>query len=222
MRGLWAIVAVSGVALLAGCAGRAAREPVVPATGGSARPAVSLAGEWQLDLRASGRAAMPGGVASMGGVRGGFDGGGGRSGGMPQGRMPTPAARDSLLRRDSLARDSVMAEFGRLVIGQADSALTFAQGRRPPLVVYTDWRETRIPGRHGPNDVTFVTGQWVGTRFDVRRVLPSRTVVVERFELSRDGRRLLVTTRVVERGHERGEILPREGTKVYNRASAAP
>jgi len=114
----------------------------------------------------------------------------------------------------------VRAEFGRLVIEQTDSALTFTQGRSAPLTVYTDWRETRILGRYGPGDVTFVTGQWKGTRFEVRRALPSRTVVVDSYELSRDGRQLIVTTRIAEKSDERGEILPREGRRVYTRAPA--
>ena len=198
MRGLRTIVVMTGAALSASCAGRSAPGRAAPTGSGPARPVVSLAGEWQLDVRSARRLVPERGPMRMG------------------------AGRDSLLRRDSLVRDSLRAEFGRLVIAQADSALTFTQGRRAPLVVYTDWRETRIPGRHGPGDVTFVTGQWVGSRFEVRRVLPSRTAVVERFELSRDGRRLLVTTRIAERGRERGEILPREVTRVYARAAAAP
>ena len=216
--------AVFGAALLAACASQQSRETVLapqaaPGGTGSAPATVSLAGTWQLDVRASGRFMSGRGMMPMDAGRGGF---GGRSGGYPQGGTSTRAGRDSLLARDSLARDSVRAEFGRLVIEQSDSALFFTQGRQAPLLVYSDWRETRIPGVHGPWDVTFVTGRWDGTRFDVRRVLPSRTVVVERYEVSREGSRLSVTTRVAERGTERGEILPREGTRVYNRAPAAP
>jgi hypothetical protein len=130
------------------------------------------------------------------------------------------ASRDSMQLRDSLARDSVRAQFGRLVIERSDSAFTFRQGQTEPLVVFTDWRETRILGRNGPGDVTFVTGQWNGSRFEVRRALPSRTVVIESYEVSRDGHQLTVTTRIAEKSDERGELLPREGRRVYARVPA--
>jgi len=217
--------AVFGAALLAACASQQSRETApapqaAPGGAGSAPATVSLAGTWQLDLRASGRFMSGRGMMPMDAGRGGVGGGmGGRSGGYPPAGTGPRGGRDSLLARDSLARDSVRMEFGRLVIEQSDSALVFTQGRGAPLLVYTDWRETRIPGVHGPWDVTFVTGRWDGARFEVRRALPSRTVMVERYELSSDGSRLSVTTRVAERGTERGEILPREGTRVYARVA---
>ncbi|MGD0484292.1 MAG: hypothetical protein ABSB58_06515, partial [Gemmatimonadales bacterium] len=162
---------------------------------------------------------MEGSRGGFGGQPGGMGGGfGGRGGGYPQGGSGSRAARDSLQVRDSLARDSARVEFGRLVIERSDSAFTFTQGQSAPLVVYTDWRETRILGRNGPGDVTFVTGQWNGSRFEVRRALPSRTVVVESYEVSRDGRQLTVTTRIAEKSDERGELLPREGRRIYTRA----
>ena len=133
-----------------------------------------------------------------------------------------PAVEAGPLPQDSLARDSIMRELGRLVIAQTDTALTFTVGRAAPLTVFTDWRETRIPGRYGPWDVTFVTGQWHGTRFEVRRVLPSHTVIVESYALSRNGRQLTVTTRIAEKSDEGGEILPREGRRVYDRVMAPP
>jgi hypothetical protein len=217
------MTAVLGAALVAACASQPVRQEALapragPAGAGSVAPSVGLAGTWQLDLRASGRFMSPRGGPGGGAGAGGF---GGRQGGYPQGATGGGAGRDSLQARDSLARDSLRAEFGRLVIEQADSALTFTQGRQAPLLVYGDWRETRIHGRHGAWDVTFVTGRWAGSRFDVRRVLPSRTVVVETYEVSRDGRTLTVTTRIAERSDERGEILPREGRRVYNRVVAA-
>jgi hypothetical protein len=218
--------------LAAACASAPAREAemapqVGPGGSGSASASVSLAGAWRYDERATGRSVSERGGMPMEGPRGGFGGqpggmggGYGGRGGYPQGGSASRAARDSMQVRDSLARDSVRAEFGRLVIEQTDSALTFTQGRSAPLTVYTDWRETRIAGRYGPGDVTFVTGQWKGGRFEVRRALPSRTVVVESYELSRDGRQLVVTTRIAEKSDERGELLPREGRRVYTRAPA--
>ncbi len=217
--------------LLAACAHQPARENVLaprsaPGGGGAAARAGDFSGTWQLDARATGRMggydrggpAMGGRGGFPGGGGGGF-GGGGRPGGYPrgdEGRM----GRDTLP-RDSLVRDSLMREMGRLVIVQTDSALTFTVGRAEPLTVYADWRETRIPGRYGPDDVTFVTGAWRGARFEVRRVLPSHTVVIESYELSNDGSQLIVTTRVAQKSDERGEILPREGRRVYARAPAA-
>lgn len=213
------------VALLAvGCMRQPARQSVLsprgaPGGGGQAARSQDLSGVWQLDARATGRA---GGFdrGPMVGSRSGFPGGGGfggRPGGFPRegvGGMP----RDSLP-RDSLARDSVLKAMGRLLIAQTDTALTITVGRSAPLTVYTDWRETRIPGRYGPSDVTFVTGSWNGSRFEVRKALPSRTVIVESYELSNDGMQLIVTTRIAERSDERGELLPREGRRVYNRAA---
>jgi hypothetical protein len=225
------LLALAGALLLAACgAQQGSRDTALapqqlPGGAGAAPPSVSLAGTWQLDLRASGRMVDARGMPveaprpGFGGRPGGGGGYGGRPGGYPRDDAPGRAGRDSLP-RDSLARDSVMREMGRLVIEQADSALTFTQGRSAPLLVYTDWRETRIPGRYGPWDVTFVTGSWHGTRFDVRRVLPSRTVLVESYEVSNDGARLTVTTRIAHRGDERGEILPREGRRIYNRATS--
>jgi hypothetical protein len=218
--------------LLAACARPGLREAEVapqqvPGGSGAAPRSVSLAGTWQLDLRATGRSVdargmpMEGSRPGFGGRPGGGGGYGGRPGGYPQGESGGRAGRDSALARDSLARDSVRAEYGRLVIEQTDSALTFTQGPSTPLLVYTDWRETRIAGRYGPGDVTFVTGSWHGTRFEVRRVLPSRTVLVESYEVSNDGTRLTVTTRIAEKSEERGEILPREGRRIYNRATTS-
>jgi hypothetical protein len=203
-----------------------------PGGSGSASASVSLAGTWRFDERASGRPMSERGAMPMDGPRGGFGGQpggmggggggfGGRGSGYPQGGSGSRASRDSLQARDSLARDSLRAEFGRLVIERSDSAFTITQGRSAPLLVYTDWRETRIAGRNGPGDVTFVTGQWNGSRFDVRRALPSRTVVIESYEVSRDGSRLTVTTRIAEKSDERGELLPREGRRVYGRVAAS-
>ena len=218
-------VLAAGVALAA-CAHRPARESVLapqtaPGGTGSAARSNDLSGTWQLDLRATGRLGGYDRGGPMAGTRTGFPGGGGfggRTGEYP--REPGEGMRRDSLPRDSLARDSVMRELGRLVIAQTDTALTFTAGRGEPLTVYTDWRETRIPGRYGPDDVTFVTGSWQGARFEVRRVLPSHTVVVESYELSKDGSQLVVSTRIAERGDERGEILPREGRRVYTRAAA--
>lgn len=248
MNGLWSAVSgtrytvrgarhavLAALVLLAGCASAPAREAAMapqagPAGSGSASASASLAGTWQFDERATGRSMGERGGMPMAGPHGGFGGrpggiGGGGFGGQPgypQGGYGSRADRDSLQRLDSLARDSIRAQFGRLVIAQTDSALTFTQGRSAPLLVYTDWRETRIPGRYGPGDVTFVTGQWKGTSFEVRRVLPSRTVVLESYEVSRDGSRLTVTTRIAEKSEERGELLPREGRRVYGRVAASP
>jgi hypothetical protein len=218
---------LAAAALLAGCASQPARESVLsprtaPGGNGSAQRSVSLAGTWQLDLRATGRSGYDRG-AQMPAGRTGFPGGGGggypgRPGAYPR-DDPERMRRDSLP-RDSLARDSVMREMGRLVIEQTDSALTFTMGKSASLTVYADWRETRIPGRYGPSDVTFVTGAWRGARFEVRRALPSRTVLIESYEVSNDGAQLTVTTRVAQKSDERGEILPREGRRIYNRAPA--
>jgi hypothetical protein len=215
--------------LLAACAHQPAREAVLAPQGapggrGAASRSVDLSGTWQLDARSTGRE-MPydrGGM--MPGTRVGMPGGGsfgGRTGGYPRDGLDERMRRDSLP-QDSLARDSIMRELGRLVIAQTDTALTFTVGRAAPLTVFTDWRETRIPGRYGPWDVTFVTGQWHGTRFEVRRVLPSHTVIVESYALSRNGRQLTVTTRIAEKSDEGGEILPREGRRVYDRVMAPP
>lgn len=217
---------VAAAALLAACAGRAGYDEglaprLVPGGNGSAQASADLSGTWQLDARESARlAGGDRGGPTYGGRAGlpGSGGYGGRAGGYPGGMPEQRMARDSLP-RDSLARDSVMREMGRLVVVQTDTALTFTVGRSAPLLVFTDWRETRIPGRYGPRDVTFVTGSWKGRRFEVRRALPSRTVIVESYEVSNDGARLTVTTRIAERGGERGEILPREGRRVYTRAA---
>jgi len=229
VRGARSALLVALSVLAAACASAPARESAMPPQAGpggngSASASVSLAGSWQFDERATGRPMNARGGYPMEGPRGGFGGQPGMGGGfggrgnLPRGGYGDRAARDSMQFRDSLTRDSVRAEFGRLVIEQSDSELVFTQGRSAPLTVYTDWRETRIPGRHGPGDVTFVTGQWKGTRFEVRRALPSRTVVLESYELSRDGRQLTVTTRIAEKSEERGELLPREGRHVYSRA----
>jgi hypothetical protein len=231
-RRWWGVRTVLGSAaaaalLLAACAHQPARETALapraaPGGSGAASRSVDLSGTWQLDARSTGRQ-MPydrGGM--MPGTRVGLPGGGGfggRPGGYPRGDLDERMRRDSLP-SDSLARDSIMREMGRLVIAQTDTALTFTVGRAAPLTVFTDWRETRIPGRYGPWDVTFVTGQWNGTRFDVRRVLPSHTVIVESYELSRDGRKLTVTTRIAEKSDEGGELLPREGRRIYDRVAA--
>ena len=221
--------------LAAACASAPAREEAMspqagPGGSGSASASVALAGTWQFDERATGRPMSERGGMPMESPRGGFGGQpggmggggfGGRGSGYPQGGSGSRASRDSLLARDSLARDSLRAEYGRLVIERSDSAFTFTQGRSGPLVVYTDWRETRIPGRNGPGDVTFVTGEWKGAHFDVRRALPSGTVWVESYEVSRDGSRLTVTTRIAEKSEERGELLPREGRRVYGRVAAS-
>ena len=222
---------VLGIALLlAACAQPGSRDTAVapqqaPGGTGAAAPSVSLSGTWQLDLRATGRMVdargmpMEGQRPGFGGRPGSGGGYGGRPGGYPRDDAAGRAGRDSLP-RDSLARDSVIKEMGRLVIEQTDTALTFTQGRGGPVLVYTDWRETRIPGRYGPGDVTFLTGSWHGTRFEVRRVLPSRTVLVESYEVSNDGARLTVTTRIAHKSDERGEILPREGRRIYTRATS--
>lgn len=219
--------AAASALLLAACARQPAREDALapraaPGGAGTASRSVDLSGTWQLDPRSAGRASPYDRGGMTPGTRVGMPGGGGlggRTGGYPRGDLDERMRRDSLP-RDSLARDSIMRELGRLVVVQTDTALTFTVGRAAPLTVYTDWRETRIPGRYGPWDVTFVTGQWNGTRFDVRRVLPSHTVIVESYERSRDGRQLTVTTRIAEKSDEGGEILPREGRRVYNRVVA--
>lgn len=217
---------LAAVVLLGACARPQSRESVLsprtaPGGNGQAPRSIDLSGTWQLDLRATGRMGGYDRGGAMPGGRVGFPGGGGyggRPGGLP--REDADRMRRDSLPRDSLARDSVLREMGRLAIAQTDTALTFTTGRSAPLTVYTDWRETRIPGRYGPSDVTFVTGTWRGTRFEVRRVLPSRTVLVDSYELSKDGNQLVVTTRVAERSEERGEILPREGRRIYTRAPA--
>ncbi len=222
-------VRVAGVLLavaLAACARRATYEtPLAPqgVSGGRGQAArtIDLSGTWQLDERATGRLGMGERGAPMYGGRAGFPGGGygGRPGGYPGAGGDPRMSRDSMMRGDSLARDSVRRELGRLVIAQTDTALTFTVGRSAPLTVDTDWRETRIPGRYGPQDVTFVTGAWNGSHFEVRRVLPSHTVLIDSYEVSNDGARLTVTTRIAERSEERGEILPREGRRIYTRAA---
>ncbi len=210
---------------LAGCAHQPVRESAVaprtsPGGSGSAAASVDLSGTWQLDARATGRLGYDRGGPMPGG-RGGFPGGGGFGGGRPGGfpRDYGEGMRRDSLPRDSLARDSIMREMGRLVIAQTDTALTLTVGRAAPLTVYTDWRETRIPGRYGPSDVTFVTGSWHDGQFEVRRVLPSRTVLVDSYELSKDGKQLIVSTRIAEKSDEGGEILPREGRRIYTRAT---
>ena len=217
-----------GAAALSACAQQGSRDASVaprlaPGGGGTTgatgtqAAATNLSGTWRYDVRQSG---MGNRGIPMDASRGGFSGGGGfggRTGGRPGGAFPGDERRDSLP-RDSLARDSVMREMGRLVIEQTDTALTITVGRAAPLTVYTDWRETSIPGRYGPSDVTFVTGSWKNGRFEVRKVLPSRTVIVESYEISRDGRQLTVATRIAERSEERGELLPREGRRVYTKA----
>ena len=221
VRALALALAAAG---LAACAAQGAHEAAVapsagPGGNGTAAATANLAGTWQLDPRQSGMGGRgaPMDAAYPGGYPGGMAGGG-RFGGRPGFGADRRESRDSLA-RDSVARDSLMRAMGHLEIVQTDTTLTFTAGRAAPLTVFTDWRETRIPGRYGPGDVTFVTGSWKAGRFEVRRVLPSRTVVVESYEVSRDGKQLTVTTRIAERSEEQGELLPREGRRVYNKVT---
>jgi len=202
--------------------------------------AAVLSGTWEFDPRASdqpdranggGRGGMEGGRR---GGRGGF-GGGGRggypgAGGMPGsgGDFPGSAGMpgregDSGGGRSAAGRggerrggfDSTLAAPRRLVLAQTDSSLTITRPGGASATLYFDGRTVYVPDPRGEGQ-TEVNGLWHNKRFEVRRSLANGRSVMETYELSKDGTKLTVRSRMG--GGEREQAGP-EIRRVYDRVA---
>jgi hypothetical protein len=148
---------------------------------------------------------MPGGRGGMPGVGrgspGAMPGGGGRPDGAPGERGGEGGGA------------AIVGASPRLFVTQTDSSVTFARPNGAAFTLYFDGREVLVPGRT-EDDAIQVSGRWRGKRFEVRREISTLRSVTESFELSSDGRKLTVRTRI--RGQEAGAELP-EMRRVYDR-----
>jgi len=209
-----ASVALALALLAAACSHQGPREfDVTPQAESQAppeAPAANLAGTWQFNPRESdqpGQSAR-GGMSGMPG--GGGRGGSGGRGGIPGGGRPegAPGARGG-----EGGSAAIVGASPRLVVTQTDSAVTFARPNGVAFTLYFDGREVTVAGR--TEDEAFqVSGRWRGKRFEVRREISTQRTVTESFELSSNGTKLTVRTRIS--GQEAGASLP-EMRRVYDR-----
>ncbi len=221
-----------------------ASEERVPAPG---PVAADLAGNWEFNPRESDQpGANRGGGGGGGGGRGGVGGGrrpgmGGRggfpgSGGMPGtggdypgsgGMPPRPDAGGSGGRSGGGGgradggrggRDSTMAGgvAWRLQLAQTDSTLTITRAGGNALTLFFDGRTVYAAAPRGESQ-NEVSGRWNRKRFEVRRSLADGRTVIESYELTANGTRLSVRTKVT--GGERSEYAPPEIRRVYDRVA---
>jgi hypothetical protein len=213
--------------LLSACAHKPAQEfDIAGQPAPRAAPGVSFAGTWtynpddsdQPRLGAGGGGGMRGGFGGgMGGGgrggggfggRGGFGGGGrggyggGQGGGEGRGRGDTGGV-DSLLRRPP----------GRLVITQSDSSLTISPREGSSYTLYFDGRDVMVADSMRGYG-TEMSGRWHRKRFEVRRTLPNGMQMIEAYDVTRNGQRLVVHIQV-ERGQDE-QAMP-EFQRVYDR-----
>jgi hypothetical protein len=207
--------------------------------------AANLAGNWEFNPRESdqpgagrgygdggGRGAMGGGRRPGMGGRGGFPGAGGVPGtggdypgsaGMPPrpdaggsgGRSGGGGGRAEGARGD---RDSSMAGgvAWRLQLAQTDSTLTITRATGSALTLFFDGRTVYVADAHGEGQ-NEVSGRWNRKRFEVRRALADGRTVVESYELTANGMRLSVRTKVT--GGDPSEYAPPEIRRVYDRVA---
>jgi hypothetical protein len=93
----------------------------------------------------------------------------------------------------------------RLFVTQTDSSVTFARPNGVAFTLFFDGRDVTVPGRT-EDEAIQVSGRWRGKRFEVRREISTQRTVTESFELSSDGTKLTVRTRIS--GQEGGASLP--------------
>jgi hypothetical protein len=219
-----------------------ASEERVPAPG---PVAANLAGNWEFNPRESdqpganrggggggGRGGMGGGRRPGMGGRGGFPGAGGMPGsggdypgsaGMPPrpdaggngGRSGGGSGRGDGERggRDSSMAGSVA---WRLQLAQSDSTLTITRANGNALTLYFDGRTVYAADARGESQ-NEVSGRWNRKRFEVRRSLGDGRTVIESYELTANGTRLSVRTKVT--GSDRSEYAPPEIRRVYDRVA---
>jgi hypothetical protein len=208
--------------------------------------AANLAGNWELNPRESdqpgqnrggggggGRGGMGGG--RRGGMGGGMGGRGGYpgSGGTPgtggdypgsAGMPPRPDAGGSGGRSGGGGgggrggRDSSMAGgvAWRLQVAQTDSTLTITRANGNALTLFFDGRTVYVADARGESQ-NQVSGRWNRKRFEVRRALADGRTVTESYELTANGTRLAVRTKVS--GGDRSEYSPSEIRRVYDRVA---
>ena len=144
-----------------------------------------------------GRGGFGGGRGGFGGGRGGGGGGGGadRSGGDRD-------AADSSLRQPP----------GRLVIQQTDSSLTISPRDGVAQTLFFDGRDMTLTDETGRSFT--LNGRWHGKQFEVRRQLRNGAQMIERYELKKDGKRLVVHLKIQR---EDSETAMPEFQRVYDK-----
>ena len=206
------------VPLLAIACSHPAREiDVSGAPAPQATPAgVSFAGTWVYnpdDSDQPGRYGMQGGGGGSMGGRGGFGGGrggfgggrggfGGNRGGGEQAQGEDRDAADSLLRRPA----------GRLVIVQSDSSVTISPRDDVSYTLFYDGRDVTMTDPTGRS--VSLNGRWHGKQFEVRRTLRSGAELTERYEVKKNGQRLVVHVRI--RRNDSDTAMP-EFQRVYDK-----
>lgn len=212
--------------LLAACAHRPAEFDVTTQAAQPAPKGVNLAGTWTFNPDDSdqpdrmgggggsggGRGGVGGGFGGRGGFGGGRGGGGGGYGGRGgggggrEGRSGGSAAGDSTLRRPP----------GRLVIAQSDSSITISP-RNPrdssEYTLYFDGRDVGAPETLGGSRAR-ISGRWHKSRFEVRRELPNGGTLIEGYEVTKHGQRLVIHVQISRVQDE--QVVP-EFRRVYDR-----
>lgn len=189
---------LAAVGLLATACSHPAREiDISGAPAPQATPAgVNFAGTWVYDPDDSdqpGRYGMGGASTAFGG-RGGFGGerggfGGGRTGRGSRG----PTSGDGGDDRD--ATDSLIRQpAGRLVILQTDSTVTISPRDQTLYTLFFDGRDVTMTDQTGRN--LMLNGRCHGKQFEVRRTLHSGAQLTEKYELKKNGQRLVVHVRI--------------------------
>jgi hypothetical protein len=146
------------------------------------------------------------GSAGMPGRPGGY-GGGGRSGG-GGGRMDGERGGG----RDS----SMTGAPWRLQVAQTDTSITITRAGGSALTLYFDARTVYVSDARGEGQ-TRLSGRWNRKRFEVRRDLSSGRIITESYELTANGTKLAVRTRVS--GGDRSAYAPPEMRRVYDRSA---
>jgi hypothetical protein len=117
------------------------------------------------------------------------------------------------------ARDTTLAAPRRLVLAQTDSSLTIMRQGGASLTLFFDGRTVYLPDPRGEEEVQ-VSARWHAGRLQVRREATYQRVtrvVTESYELSKDGTRLTVRTRMSGDGQSQNRSP--EIRRVYDRAA---
>ena len=147
-----------------------------------------------------GSAGMPGRPEGYGGSGRSGGGGGGRSDGTRSG------GRDS----------SMTGAPWRLQVAQTDSSIAITRAGGSALTLFFDGRTVYVSDARGEGQ-TQVSGRWNRKRFEVRRELSSGRIVTESFELTTNGTKLTMRTKVS--GGDRSAYAPPEIRRVYDRTA---
>jgi hypothetical protein len=104
----------------------------------------------------------------------------------------------------------------RLQLMQTDSTLTITRANGNALTLFFDGRTVYAAAPRGESQ-NEVSGRWNRKRFEVRRSLADGRTVIESYELTANGTRLSVRTKVT--GSGRSEYAPPEIRRVYDRVA---